>query len=108
MLNCAVIFLSGPLEGYVRFDFNAMDSWFEDDDPIYIHPMDPHKQVDIRRSSRQIKVGINGVIVAESTWALHLLETLLPTRYYIPRTAVSGYEDAMGSATNSGRLTGIT
>jgi uncharacterized protein (DUF427 family) len=79
---------SGPLEGFLRPDAFKMEAWFEEDDPIRGHPTDPYKRIDVRRSSRPIKVGVSGEIVAEATWAVHLYETGLPVRYYLPRTAL--------------------
>ena len=84
-----LIFSSKDLKDLVRFDFSAMDGWFEEDEPIYVHPKDPYKRVDIRRSSRHIKVAIEGVTVAETTGPTLLFETSLRTRYYLPATCVS-------------------
>jgi uncharacterized protein (DUF427 family) len=72
----------------VKFDFAAMDSWFEEDEEIYTHPRDPYTRVDILASSRHVRVEIDGVTVAETNNARLLFETGLPTRYYVPKTAV--------------------
>jgi uncharacterized protein (DUF427 family) len=69
-----------------------MDAWYEEDREIYVHPKDPYKRVDILPSSRKITVGIEGRTVAESTSSMFLLETGLPTRYYLPQTSVSGVD----------------
>ncbi len=95
--DCLVQVSSGPLEGYLRFKFDAMQGWLEEDDPIYVHPMDPYKRVDIRRSTRSIQVSIDGVVVADTPWAMHLFEKSLPTRYYLPRSAIVDW----GSLTES-------
>ena len=84
--------LTGPngleaLRGHVRIQFNAVD-WFEEDLQIYVHPKDPFKRVDVLRSSRPIRVFVDGQLVASAAAALHLYETGLPTRYYLPPTAV--------------------
>ena len=84
----AVLLNEGPLSGFVRLDFASVDGWFEEDDPIFIHPNDPYKRIDIRQSSRKIRVEVDGVLVAESSWAKHLYETGLPVRYYLPQTSV--------------------
>lgn len=86
--NAAVLFRKGPLDGFVRLDFQAMDGWFEEEDAIFGHPADPYKRIDVRRSTRPIKVEVEGVVVAETAWAMHLYETSLPVRYYLPRTSV--------------------
>lgn len=83
--------LSGPaaeLRGLVKIDFASMDQWFEEDTPVYVHPKDPFKRVDILQSTRHIRVWIDGKVVADTRSSMHLYETGLPCRYYIPLTAV--------------------
>ena len=87
--RAAVLFNEGPLSGFVRLDAGAMDGWFEEDDPIFVHPNDPYKRIDIRQSSRKIAVEVDGVLVAASSWSKHLYETGLPVRYYLPHTSVN-------------------
>ena len=86
--DAAVLFNEGPLKDFFRLAFDKMDGWFEEDDPIYGHPADPYKRIDIRCSTRPIRVVVSGKTVAESSWAMHLYETGLPVRYYLPKTAV--------------------
>ncbi|MFY9778845.1 MAG: DUF427 domain-containing protein, partial [Trebonia sp.] len=66
------------------FDWAAMDEWLEEDEPVYTHPRDPYKRVDILASSRQVRVEVDGVTVADSTRPHILFETGLPPRYYLP------------------------
>jgi uncharacterized protein (DUF427 family) len=68
----------------VRFDWNSMSEWLEEDEPVYVHARDPHKRVDILASSRHVRVEVDGVTVAESRQPRILFETGLPPRYYIP------------------------
>lgn len=75
---------AGELAGLVRLEFAAMDGWLEEDTPIYVHPKDPFKRIDILQSTRPIEVKVGGQTVAKSNVAMHLLETGLPTRYYLP------------------------
>lgn len=79
---------SKALEGMVRFEFGAADAWFEEDTPIFVHPKDPFRRVDVLHSSRPLEVRVAGVLVAQANSAFHLYETGLPCRYYIPATAV--------------------
>ena len=76
------------LAGLVAFDWAAMDVWFEEDEEVFVHARDPYTRVDAIPSSRHIEVKINGVTVADSTKPTLLFETGLPTRYYLPLTAV--------------------
>jgi uncharacterized protein (DUF427 family) len=71
------------LAGYVILDFRAFD-WLEDDEEIIGHPRDPFHRVDIRASSVDVEVALDGVTLASTNGAQLLYETLLPVRYYIP------------------------
>jgi uncharacterized protein (DUF427 family) len=73
---------------YVRFDWDAVDSWFEEDEEVYVHPRDPHTRVDILPTSRAVRVERDGVVLADSTHASILFETGLPPRWYIPKVDV--------------------
>lgn len=84
-----LIFNTKELKDLVKIDFPALDQWFEEDVPIYQHPKDPYKRVDILNSTRSVKVALDGVTLAESGNPLFLLETSLRTRYYLPPTAVN-------------------
>ncbi|HXR69190.1 DUF427 domain-containing protein [Actinocrinis sp.] len=89
--EAARLFPDSPLEslrGLVRLDFAAMSEWFEEDEPIYVHPRDPYTRVDILASSRHIRVEIDGVTVADSHQPRILFETGLPPRYYLPLTDI--------------------
>ena len=83
--------LSGPAESLkdlVKFDFGAIDQWFEEDAPIHVHPKDPFKRIDILPSTRKIKVSVEGHTIGETDTAMHLYETGLPCRFYLPLTCV--------------------
>jgi len=72
------------LDDAVRFDWDAMDEWLEEDEPVYTHPRDPHTRVDILASSRHVRIEIDGVTVADSHSPRILFETGLPPRCYLP------------------------
>ncbi|WP_433365308.1 DUF427 domain-containing protein [Actinoplanes sp. CA-142083] len=73
-------------DGLARFESGALDSWFEEDEEIFGHPRSPYHRVDALRSSRHVRVELDGVTLAESSSPVLLFETALPTRYYISRT----------------------
>jgi len=72
------------LQDAVRFEWDAMTEWLEEDEPVYTHARDPHTRVDILASSRHVRVEIDGVTVADSRSPRILFETGLPPRYYLP------------------------
>jgi uncharacterized protein (DUF427 family) len=75
------------LAGFVLLDFDAFD-WLEEDDEIVSHPRDPFHRVDIRHSSRHVRVEQDGQVLAESRRPVLVFETSLPTRTYLPREDV--------------------
>jgi uncharacterized protein (DUF427 family) len=77
----------GPVPGTVRFDWDCL-AWFEEDEPIVGHPRNPYSRVDALRAHRHVRVGLDGVLLADTTAPVLLFETGLPTRYYIDRTDV--------------------
>jgi uncharacterized protein (DUF427 family) len=89
--RAALRYPDSPLEqlrGLVRFDWDAMSEWLEEDEPVYTHPRDPYHRVDILASSRHVRVELDGVTVAESRQPRILFETGLPARHYLPLTDV--------------------
>jgi uncharacterized protein (DUF427 family) len=73
-----------PLSGLLAFYWGEMDHWYEEDEEIFVHPRDPYHRVDVLKSSRRVKVLVNGAVVAETKRPKVLFETGLPPRYYIP------------------------
>ncbi|MFI7587068.1 DUF427 domain-containing protein [Spongisporangium articulatum] len=76
------------LAGHVRFDWAGLDAWYEEDEQVFVHPRNPYVRVDCLRSSRPVRVELDGVLLAESSSPVMLYETGLPTRYYLDRTAL--------------------
>ena len=76
------------LRGLVRLDWHAMDAWFEEDEEVFTHPRDPYTRVDILASSRNVRIEVAGVTVAESAAPRILFETGLPPRFYLPQPHV--------------------
>jgi uncharacterized protein (DUF427 family) len=90
-IDAASTYPDSPIEvlrSFVRIDWDAMDSWFEEDEEVFVHPRDPYSRVDALPSSRRVRVVIDGVTAAESTHPTLLFETGLPARYYLPKTDV--------------------
>ena len=72
----------------VRFTWSALDAWYEEDEEVYVHPRNPFHRVDALRSSRSVRVELDGVVRAETSSPVLVFETGLPTRYYLDPTAV--------------------
>jgi uncharacterized protein (DUF427 family) len=87
--GCASVYTDGALAGFVRFDWQALDAWYEEDEQVFVHPRDPYTRVDSLRSTRTVRIELDGMLLAESSSPVLVFETGLPTRYYLDRTAVN-------------------
>ena len=76
------------LRGYVAFEWDKIESWFEEAEEIFRHPRDPYKRVDCIASTRHVKVTLGGQVVAETDHPIVLFETGLKPRYYLPKIDV--------------------
>ncbi len=83
--------LDSPVEALrdlVRIEWQAMDSWFEENVEVFVHPRNPEVRVDALPSARHVRVFVDSEIVADSTHTTVLFETGLPARYYLPKSDV--------------------
>jgi uncharacterized protein (DUF427 family) len=76
------------LAGTVRFEWDALDAWYEEDERVLVHPRSPYVRVDALRSTRTVRIELDGTVLAESRSPVMLFETGLPTRYYLNPTEV--------------------
>jgi uncharacterized protein (DUF427 family) len=73
-----------PIGDYAAFYWDRADRWFEEDEEVFVHARDPYKRIDCLRSSARIEIHLDGLRLADSSRAVLLFETGLPTRYYLP------------------------
>lgn len=73
-----------PDQVVVSWEPGVLDRWTEEDEEVGVHPRDPYKRIDALASSRQIRVLLDGQLLAESRRPVALFETRLPTRWYLP------------------------
>ena len=89
--SCARVYGDDALDGLtgtVRFDWAALDAWYEEDEEVFVHPRSPYSRVDAVRSTRTVRVELDGLVLAQSSSPVMVFETGLPTRYYLNRTDV--------------------
>ena len=89
--RAARVLRASPIDGLsatVRFDWAALDAWFEEDERVFVHPRNPYVRVDALRSTRAVRVELEGVVLAASSSPVMVFETGLPTRYYLNRTEI--------------------
>ena len=76
------------ISGHVAFYWNAMDSWWEEDDQVF-KPRATRTTASTCCAARATySVELDGTVVAETDRPLLLVETGLPPRWYIPRADV--------------------
>lgn len=79
--GCAMLFTDDLLDDIsdrVRFGWDDLDSWFEEDEEVCVHPRDPYARVNALRSTRAVRIELNGAILAESSTPPVVFETGLP------------------------------
>lgn len=74
--------------GYVRVDWRAVDEWYEEDERSHGHPRSPYHRIDILRTSRHLRVEVEGEVLVDTTDTVALYETSLDARLYVARDAV--------------------
>jgi uncharacterized protein (DUF427 family) len=72
------------LAGHSAFYWEKLDEWFVEDEQVLGHPRDPYHRIDTYRTTRPVRVSLDGGTIAESTRAVALFESGLPARYYLP------------------------
>src|SRR5215469_8575839 len=90
--SAARVLKESPVEGLagtVRFEWEALDAWYEEDEQVFVHPRNPYVRVDALRSTRPVRVELDGAVLAESASPVMVFETGLPTRYYIDPTEIN-------------------
>ncbi|HEY2429969.1 MAG TPA: DUF427 domain-containing protein [Acidimicrobiales bacterium] len=76
------------LTATVRLEWEAVDAWYEEDERVFVHPRSPYVRVDAVRSTRRVRIELEGAVLAESSSPVLVFETGLPTRFYLNRTEV--------------------
>jgi uncharacterized protein (DUF427 family) len=77
------------LRGYAGVYEERFDRWLDEEDEVLGHLPDPFHRVDIRSTSRSVRVtGPDGSVLAESSAPLLVSETGLADRFYLPRADV--------------------
>ena len=69
--------------GYVAVAWDAVDSWFEEDEQVFGHPRNPYHRVDCLRSGRRLRVEAAGVTLVDTAETLAVYETALEPRLYV-------------------------
>jgi uncharacterized protein (DUF427 family) len=76
------------VDGVVRVDWSAVDTWFEEEEQVHGHPRNPYHRVDCVRTARRLRVEVGGTVLVDTDHALGVYETSLAPKLYVDRSAV--------------------
>lgn len=76
------------LKGHVALYWDRIDRWYDEDEEVFGHLRDPYHRIDVRPTTRRVRVAVGDRPVAETTAAKVLSEGGFPNRYYIPEADV--------------------
>jgi uncharacterized protein (DUF427 family) len=79
---------AAALAGLVAFYWSSLDEWLEEEERAVGHARDPYHRIDVRQTSRHVRVSVHGETVADTRRARVLFEASLPPRWYIPEEDV--------------------
>jgi uncharacterized protein (DUF427 family) len=69
--------------GYVTVPWDAVDTWYEEDEQLFGHPRNPYHRVDCLRSHRALRVEAAGTTLVDTTETMVVYETALEPRLYV-------------------------
>ncbi|GLU47999.1 DUF427 domain-containing protein [Nocardiopsis ansamitocini] len=72
------------LRGLASLYWDAADTWLDEDERVRGHLRDPYHRVDVRSSTRLVRVALGDTTLALTSSPKVLSETGLPNRLYIP------------------------
>ena len=88
------------LPGTARFDWDALDAWFEEDEQVFVHPRNPYTRVDALRSNRTCasssRGGAGRDILAGDGVRDRPADPLLPQSHRVALRAPGAHRDADG------------
>ena len=74
--------------GYVQVPWDAVDTWYEEDEQVFGHPRNPYHRVDCVRTRRRLRVEVAGTTLVDTDATLGVYETALDPRLYVARDRV--------------------
>ncbi len=72
-------------DGHVRVEWDAVDSWYEEEEQVFMHPRNPYHRVDCIATARRLRVELPGVVIVDTTATIGVYETGLAPRLYVHR-----------------------
>lgn len=95
--------------GHVRVAWEAVEEWFEEEEPVRLHARNPYHRVDCLKASRRLRVAVGDEVLVDTTDTVAVYETALEPRLYVApqhvrpgvlvRSATTTYCPYKGTAT---------
>jgi uncharacterized protein (DUF427 family) len=86
--------------GYVSVKWDAVTSWYEEDEQVFGHAKNPYHRIDCVRSQRQLRVQLRGIVLVDTHSVVSLFETASAPRLYVEKKYVQ-MERLIASPTTS-------
>lgn len=71
------------MRGLVGLDWRRFDRLYEEDELVASEPIDPYHRVDVRDSTRHVRISLDGTVLAESHAPRMVFETTARPRFYL-------------------------
>ncbi len=69
--------------GHVRVAWDAVEAWYEEEEPVLGHPRNPYHRIDCLRSRRRLRVEVSGEVLVDADETTVLFETSLAPVLYV-------------------------
>jgi uncharacterized protein (DUF427 family) len=74
--------------GHLRVPWDAVDTWYEEDEEVFGHPRNPYHRVDCVRTSRRLHVEVADAVLVDTAETVGVYETALEPKLYVRRNHV--------------------
>ena len=69
--------------GHVAIAWDAVDTWFEEEEQVHGHPRNPYHRIDTVPTSRRLRVEVAGTVLVDTADTVGLYETSLRPKLYV-------------------------
>lgn len=74
--------------GFVQLPWDAVTTWFEEEEEVFGHPRNPYHRVDCVQCRRRLRVEVDGSVLVDTTDVTGMYETSKLPQLYVSRDLV--------------------
>lgn len=74
--------------GYVRVAWDAVSAWYEEEERVLGHPINPYHRIDCLRARRRLRVEVASEVLVDTLDVVALYETSRAPQLYVRREAI--------------------